>query len=487
MAKEKVIILGAGIAGSQAALELAEDYDVHIFTKSALLASNSALAQGGIAAAVHPDDEPLSHYRDTLIAGHFENNRKAVRLLVEEAPHIIEELRQAGFLFDCTPNGKLLFGLEGAHSAPRILHAGGDQTGLLLTRFLHDRFPASVKLHTYEMASSILLDQDGHAAGIRTFTTKDGHCHFYHCDHLIIATGGAGQLFGNTSNDASITGDGIAMAIQVGAAIRDLSAIQFHPTLYFANGRAVGLVSEAVRGQGAVLVDQSGRALMAGEHPLADLAPRDIVSKVLFRAQNAGCSIFLDLSKVTDFEAKFPHITAMLDENQEPFRQTKKIPVQPGAHFLMGGIATNLSGQTSVPDLYAIGEAASTGVHGSNRLASNSLLEAFVFSKRAADQIKRTTISHKKMAIIPKKDCLSGGVSLPERTLLQEKVRQALGIERSEESLEHLLSFLKAYSFPSCQVVDSDTLERRNMCILAARMAENALTQLRQTEIEMRS
>ncbi|WP_239254613.1 FAD-dependent oxidoreductase [Listeria ilorinensis] len=485
MVKEKVIILGAGIAGSQTALELAQDYDVHIFTKSDPLASNSALAQGGIAAAVHPDDEPLSHYRDTLIAGHFENNRKAVRLLVEEAPHIIEELHREGFIFDQTSKGKLLFGLEGAHSMPRILHAGGDQTGLLLTRFLHDHFPATVQFHQHEMATSILLDEYGHVAGIRTLTTKDGHCHFYHCDHLIIATGGIGQIFGSTSNDLSITGDGIAMAIQIGARVSDLSAIQFHPTLYFANGHAVGLVSEAVRGQGAVLVDQNDRRLMAEEHPLADLAPRDVVSSVLFRAQNAGCTIFLDISAVTDFETKFPQITAMLDKNQEPFRLTKKIPVQPGAHFLMGGISTNLSGQTSIPDLYAIGEAASTGVHGSNRLASNSLLEAFVFSKRAADQIKRTKVAYKKMAIIPKKTKGLQG-TLPEKAVLQEKVRQALGIERSEKTLNDLLCFLATHSFLNCQVTNKDMLERRNMCILAAKMADNALVQLQRVETEMR-
>ncbi|EAE5700235.1 L-aspartate oxidase [Listeria monocytogenes] len=467
MTKERVIIIGSGIAGCTAAFRLMHDYDVTIITKGLKEESNSMLAQGGVAAAVSKNDTPKKHFSDTFQAGCFHNKVLAVNQLVTNGPIVIQKLIAEGMTFD-EQNGELSLGLEGAHQLPRILHTGGDQTGKFLTIFLQEKL---TNIHWQEQKMAIeIIKQNDTAIGVHCLD-KENQLHTYYGEHIILASGGLGQLFPVTTNAATISGDGLALAYRAGAKLTDMEFIQFHPTLLFLNGRCHGLISEAVRGEGAKLIRADGSAVMTDVHPRADLAPRDIVAATLFAEIQDGNEVFLDITPIPNFEERFPGITANLDAYHVPFRETKRIPVHPGAHFLMGGIRTDLQGKTNIPGLYAIGEVANAGVHGANRLASNSLLETLVFGEKVAEYIltqKTNLIDHPEIPLSNQTQT----PHLPDKQLLQEKIWETLGITRKPEKITEFLHWLTDFDYANHT---RETAEISHMLITAKLIAESAL------------
>lgn len=400
----RVVVVGSGIAGLSAALRAhAAGHRVTIATKRAIDDGATRHAQGGIAGVMFPDDRVADHVRDTLEAGAWLGDPDAVRVLCEEGPWRIRQLIELGVAFDRGATGQYARGLEGAHSSARILHAGGDATGAEIERVLVQRVrQGGIEVLEGAFLRDLLVD-GGRAVGVELLVSEawlpgpdapaaagGATRRLLDADAVVLATGGAGRLFDVTSNPEVATGDGVAAAIRAGTAVVDLEFVQFHPTLV-----ALGepfLVSEAVRGEGAVLRSRDGRAFMADVHPLADLAPRDVVARAIWRemAASGGDAVLLDATAHSaEFLAKrFPTIDRELrarglDWSREP------VPVRPGAHYAMGGVATDLDGRTTLPGLYAIGETARARVHGANRLASNSLLEGLVFGARAAAAIGR--------------------------------------------------------------------------------------------------
>ena len=390
-----IVVIGAGVAGLSAALAVAgTDHDVVLVTKTELVESNTYHAQGGIAAAIFPDDDPKLHAQDTMAAGHGLCEPKAVEILTREGADRVREFAKAGVRFDRDAEGHMLRGLEAAHSRARVVHAGGDATGRILELDVSAMVRSNPRIHIMEHAFlKDLILRDGTISGVRLLvkdsdgnpTTTD-----LAANRVILATGGAGRLYPYTTNPQVATADGLAAALRAGAQTADLEFYQFHPTAL-----AVGehfLVSEAVRGEGAVLLDEHGDRYMTAVDPRAELAPRDVVARENFRVmqRQQGRPVMLDVSPMRkenpDLAAflkhRFPTIDAYtrslgFDWSREP------IPVAPAAHYYMGGIRTDLNGRASIPGLYAAGECARTGVMGSNRLASNSLLEGLVFGRRA--------------------------------------------------------------------------------------------------------
>lgn len=409
------VVVGSGIAGLTVALHaVASGCRVTLVTKDELAHANTRFAQGGIAAVMFDDDHVEDHIRDTLIAGAGLCDPEAVRVLAEEGPARIRELVALGVAFDRDPDGDWVKGLEAAHSYPRILHAGGDATGTAIERALVARLRASA-VEVIEHAFLVdLVSADGRVTGVDLLVgerTDDGRAdgepdagtpraqqagcrRVIAADAVVLATGGAGELYAHTTNPPVATADGIAAALRAGAGVTELEFFQFHPTVLAAG--AAFLVSEAVRGEGAVLRDESGRPVMAGRHPDGDLAPRDVVARAIAEvmAQQHGRPVLLDATGLRPtveetarfLAARFPTIDAAVRDRGLNWAR-EPIPVTPAAHYLMGGIVTDLWGRTSLPGLYAVGEVARTGVHGANRLASNSLLEGAVFGARAGDTI----------------------------------------------------------------------------------------------------
>ena len=378
------IIIGTGLAGLWTAWRLAEEGRASVLlTKGTLADSASAWAQGGIAAALGPGDSPALHAADTLAAGDGLADPEAVRVLTTEGPDRIRQLIELGAMFDRGPDRALRLGLEGAHSGPRILHAGGDRTGAMLVSCIADiasRHPL-IEIFEHTEVTRLLI------AGERVLgvvAVQDGSSPFTLAGPaVVLATGGVGQVFAVTTNPLPATGDGWALAHQVGAELRDLEFLQFHPTALKLPGvNPAPLISEAVRGAGATLVDRAGRRFVFDVDARGELASRDVVAQAVAAVDCAG-GAWLDGRHVADLAAQFPGVTAMLARHGlDPARDL--IPVTPAMHYAMGGIATDLDGRTTRPGLWAVGEVASTGVHGANRLASNSLLEALVFADRAA-------------------------------------------------------------------------------------------------------
>ncbi|MBG9448505.1 L-aspartate oxidase [Cytobacillus firmus] len=379
-----VLIIGSGVAALQLAKKLRQDLNVIILTKSTIKNGNSYMAQGGIAAALGKNDHPSKHYMDTLEAGRFHNDSDAVLSLTSEAPTLIKELNQEGCLFDMDSEGSIALGREGAHSENRIVHGGGDSTGKTVIDFMLLKQNPNVRFLEDILVFQLLINEkDGRCIGLKGKDSA-GAIHRFFSSHVVLATGGCGQLYEYTSNAVTVTGDGIALAYRAGAEIADMEFIQFHPTLLYKDGKALGLISEAVRGEGGRLITEDGSPVMEGLHPQGDLAPRHIVSQAIYHSLEKGKTVFLDISSIENFKSRFPTITKICEENGVDLG-LGKIPVSPGSHFLMGGIKTDLLGRTSIPGLYAIGEAACTGIHGANRLASNSLLEGLYCGKRLAD------------------------------------------------------------------------------------------------------
>ncbi|MBM7572045.1 L-aspartate oxidase [Aquibacillus albus] len=442
--KENVVIIGSGLAALTIAERLSGDKNVIVLTKSTIHRSNSVKAQGGIAASVGEGDHWESHYQDTMTAGCFFNEEQAVEVLVKKGPHYIKKLMDRGLPFDKNAKGELLLGKEGAHMHRRILHAGGDATGNVLMDFLIKHLQISV----IEGENVLDLIMDGtKCVGVIT-SNKNGNLNYYTADHVILATGGCGGLYQVTSNDSTTAGDGIALAYRAGAELNDLEFMQFHPTMLYTNNRCYGLVSEAVRGEGAVLKTKDGKPIMERVHPLKDLAPRDIVAREIQTYLNNGETIYLDISMIEDFQQKFPTITSIC-EKANIFIENGLLPVAPGAHFLMGGVKTNLYGETNVEGLYAIGEVACNGVHGANRLASNSLLEGIVFSNLLADRLlsfpgQSNTI---KQRVEQKSNPSRNHLELPSKEEIQEVMTRYVGIERSREGLLFAKQWMERFNF----------------------------------------
>ncbi len=474
----RVIVVGSGIAGMIAALEASRRHEVVLVTKSELAESNTRYAQGGIAAALFDDDSVASHVADTLVAGAGLNDRHAVEVLCSEGPARVRDLIALGVRFDRDASGRLARGHEAAHSHRRVIHAMGDATGLAIELALVDdirRSGVEIRENTFMRD---LVVRDGRVAGVSLLA--DGVVFELDADIVILASGGAGQLYTHTTNPAVATGDGVAAALRAGVVLSDLEFYQFHPTSLAVRGNP--LISEAVRGEGAVLLSASGDRFMRSVHPDAELAPRDVVARGIAEqmAEQGGVPVLLDAAALgrTFLETRFPGITAAtaahgFDWSVEP------IPVTPAAHYWMGGIRTDDVGRTSLPGLFAVGEVANTGVHGANRLASNSLLESLVFAWRAAaalDTPWRPLVLSEIQELTSINSSIDGvssssGQSTPEfpaegleRGALQRLMWDAAGISRDGSQLAWAEQTLASWAASGDTVTE---LENRNLLDLA--------------------
>jgi L-aspartate oxidase len=394
MERVDFLVIGAGIAGLSAAVRLADVGSVLVVTKEELAESNTAYAQGGIAVAMGGDEDVALHLEDTMAAGDGLVNRTAAAVLVAEGPKRVEELLAWGTAFDRYPEsdeangGELMRTREGAHSLSRILHANGDATGreiaVSLLRHVREIAVRTGRIELMEWATSVDLIVDGGRVAGATLLDGEGGLRVVRAGAVLLASGGAGQVYSDTTNPAVATGDGIAMAYRAGAEVSDMEFYQFHPTAFSEPGAPRFLLSEALRGEGAHLLNAKGERFMERYHPLLELAPRDVVARAITREGMDG-TVYLDMRHVKkDLQARFPGISRFLTKYRLELGRDL-IPVRPAAHYLMGGVRTDVQGRTSLPGLYAAGEAACTGVHGANRLASNSLLEGLVFGALAAE------------------------------------------------------------------------------------------------------
>jgi L-aspartate oxidase len=439
----RVVVVGTGIAGLIAAHRASERHDVVLVTKSRLSESNTRYAQGGIAVAMFPDDSVESHIADTLRAGAGLCDPVAVAVLCEEGPQRVRDLIALGVEFDRS-EGELVRGHEAAHSSRRVLHAGGDATGFAIeSALLRAVRRRAIEVHEHTFVTDLVVD-DGVVRGVDVIAT-DGATHRIPADVVVLASGGAGQLFRHTTNPEVATGDGIAAAWRAGAAVSDLEFYQFHPTALALPGNH--LVSEAVRGEGAVLRDAHGERFMVGVHPDAELAPRDVVARGIATAmaRQGGRPVVLDATALgADFlRTRFPGITAACAERGLDWTVTP-VPVTPAAHYAMGGIRTDIDGRTTLPGLFAVGEATCTGVHGANRLASNSLLESLVFAWRAADALdapgsplEPTTSGS---ALVP-----VAGATPVDRGALRDLMWRHAGLERDAAGLSEAAGVLAGW------------------------------------------
>jgi L-aspartate oxidase len=444
-----VVIVGSGIAGLSTALGIARHSSLHamLVTKDVLAAGSTRWAQGGIAAALAADDSPEQHLADTLAAGAGLCDEDAVRLLVREGPAAVRDLVQLGTRFDRVRDGGLALGREGGHHRDRIAHAGGDATGAEIERALVTRVldASGVEIVEHALVLDLLRDATGAIAGVTLHVMGEGQrdgVGAVRARSVVIATGGIGQVYASTTNPSVSTGDGVAAALRAGAVVRDLEFVQFHPTvaaLSALGARSHGqqpLVSEAVRGEGAFLVDGAGVRFMTAEHERADLAPRDVVAKaILRRMQATGAEhVWLDGRHfgAEKWRVRFPTIYSTLTSlGIDPVHEL--IPVVPACHYASGGIRTSQYGQTSILGLYACGEAACTGVHGANRLASNSLLEGLVFGRRIASTIVAEPGTFREPAPSAGR---SGVVDDAIRTRLQRLMSEHIGVLRHAKGLE---------------------------------------------------
>jgi len=451
------IVVGAGVAGMRAAIEAASFGRVLCLAKRELTESNTRYAQGGIAAALSDEDEISLHLQDTLNAGDGLCNPDAARILVEEGPPRIEELIQWGTEFD-RHGTKLVFAREGAHSRNRVLHAHGDSTGQEIGRALYHRAAAikNITFREFEFTTDLLIE-DGRVTGISVLDEAGNARHIY-ARAVLLATGGLGQVYANTTNPGVATGDGVAMAWRAGAEISDMEFIQFHPTALYLPGAPRFLLSEALRGDGAYLRNSDLVRFMPKYHEMAELAPRDVVARAIAHELEV-CPlkdpvVYLDLTHLDAERMKkhFPRIYSTCLQYNIDFT-AELVPIRPAAHYAMGGVRTDLYGRTNLAGLYAAGEVASTGVHGANRLASNSLLEGLVYGARAAQAMaaEAPEVAHHANTI-PAATACNGGkpVAEPEIEAAIEKTRELLwrdaGIVRDGKRLRGVISELQTIS-----------------------------------------
>lgn len=480
MKKTDVLIIGGGLAAVMCALKLVDQMSVTIVMKGSTKDGNSWKAQGGIAAALDKTtDSWRLHKIDTLKAGCEINDRSMVDILVKEGTIRLENWIDKGLSFDKNASGKMIFAQEGAHGQRRILHAGGDQTGKKTMGFFVEKLKNRALIYENLEAIDLVTDEKGTCRGA-SFLNKVGESTTVYANHTVLATGGIGGLFQETSNDPLLTGDGIAMAYRAGAAVRDMEYIQFHPTLIFSHGRTAGLASEALRGEGATIIDQFGTKVMKHVHTLMDLAPRDIVARVIYKHIQKGDHLFLDISSIENFSRRFPQIKSLCDKADIDWKQGK-IPIRPGAHFHMGGVKTNKHGQTSINGLFAIGEVACNGVHGANRLASNSLLEAIVFGERTGEWILNNKSTDHEINVGQKRAKRYRKPILPMKEEIRERVSESLGVVRKETSLHKFILWIQQYGVDEWMCHhrtdwNKAEIETANMLVTSLLIAQAALT-----------
>ena len=442
----RVLIIGSGLAGINAALLASEFADVTLLTKGALEQTNTQRAQGGIAAAVADLDDPQTHAADTIRAGAGLCVREAVTLMTAAGPAAIGRLRRLGVDFDRGADGALSLATEGAHSTARVLHAGGDRTGLhIQTALLRRLAEARVDVRS-DIAATELAIEAGRCVGAITDEPAA-----LLADAVVLATGGAGALYRTTTNPPDATGDGVALAFRAGALVRDIEFMQFHPTA-LVSGDGAFLISEALRGEGAALLDAAGDRFMTRVHPDAELAPRSVVARAItetMRRDGRG-HVLLDIShRDADYlRRRFPGVYRGALERGCDIT-AGPIPVAPAAHYQMGGVYTDLDGRTTVAGLYAAGECASTGVHGANRVASNSLLEAAVFSSRAAEAIRSGSAAASAPSGHAAMLRWQLGGAAPSFEALQSTMNELVGITRSGPQLDAALERFRDWSEPA--------------------------------------
>lgn len=458
-----VAIFGSGVAGLSVACSLPDGLDVAVFSKGPYREGSTPFAQGGIAAAIGPKDAPATHASDTLVAAVGLADPRAVQVLTEQAPDAIRFLEEQGALFD-RDGDELSLTLEGGHTRPRIVHAGGDATGAEISRAL---FAMAVKRSVPIVNDAFLVDLVCNAAGeaAGAIVLIEGEPHLVRFGAVVLASGGAGQLFASTTSPSTCTGDGMAVAYRAGAELCDLEFVQFHPTVLASANDPRPLISEALRGEGAVLLDDRGERVMEGLHALGDLAPRDVVARAMVQLMHArGLEhLYLDAREIAGrMEKRFPTISATLArEGIDPAHDL--IPVSPASHYSIGGVRTTIDGETSIARLYAAGEVASVGIHGANRLASNSLLEGVVFGRRIAHAIESTTLGRPGRILWP--DEPTTARAAPDRERLRSAMDRHAGVVRTEQGLQ----LLRALTEPQPGVVhpSQSAIETENMAQLA--------------------
>ncbi len=483
--KYEYIIVGSGIAGLYTALLAREQGSVLIITKGSIDDCNTKHAQGGIAAAIGKDDSPELHLKDTIAAGDGLCNIEAVRILVNEAPARIADLVNLGVPFD-TVDGEIALTKEAAHSVFRILHAGGDATGEHIEVTLSKRVRASrIQLLEDCPVTEILVEQ-GAVRGVRALDCHTGSTEEFECRFLVLATGGAGQLYKFTTNSDVATGDGIALAYCAGAKVTDMEFFQFHPTVLHLAGVPPFLISEAVRGEGGVLRNADRHRFMPDYAPEADLAPRDVVARsILYEMIKTGSGhVFIDATQLPCYVItnRFPQIYRFCLEHGLDITKNL-IPVAPAAHYIMGGVSTNSWGETNIAGLFAVGETACTGVHGANRLASNSLLEAVVFAQRIVEgtlketprEIVTSSLNddiHRSLS--PRR--ISKTAPPPSLSTLQALLWDKVGIMRNRKDLTEAADILAAWQNCLPQPKDRPSYELANLVLTARLITEAALT-----------
>lgn len=479
-----ILVIGSGAAGLQTAWSLAEaGREVLAAVRDELQDSNTAKAQGGIAAALGKDDDPSLHYQDTLVAGAGLTDEKMAKIVVTEGPQAVLDLLHHGAQFDRNPDGTLALGREGCHSRNRIVHANGDSTGAEVSRALRAIAGREKRIRTLEHCYvTDLLVRDGICWG--AMALHQGKMLHIRARGTVLATGGVGRLFAHTTNPEGAVGSGLALAYRAGAELMDMEFVQFHPTALAIPGHPSFLVSEAVRGAGALLYNTRGERFMPGYHPMKELAPRDVVARAIATEMKACGSdhVLLDATVIDRVEEKFPMIFRTLLEYGVDMRK-ERIPIAPAAHYMMGGIRTDAWGHTSIQRLYACGEAACTGLQGANRLASNSLLEGLVFGRRAAQALCKDLPADQSFAeesdwqsrLQPWE--ISPGTLEADRQALQDIMSRQLGIARDRESIEKALEALAAIGkkYEGAAASASAQLDIKSQLLVSRLIAQAAL------------
>lgn len=480
--KYSVIIIGSGISGLYLANKLSESSSfqdgILIVTKENLFSGSSSLAQGGIVSVIpelNKQDSIESHIKDTLKAGCGLNNINTVKVVSENSATVAQELIRFGVEFDKDDKNILNFTLEGAHSCPRILHSQGDSTGRVIEETLCDRIKnaKNVELYDKTMALELLVDETKTCKGIIVFNYQYGEYEAIYSNNIVIATGGIGQIYKNTTNPSESTGDGIALAHKAGADVENMEFVQFHPSaLYVKNKTTMPLVSESVRGEGAKLVDLDGNYFAKDYHTLADLAPRDVVARAIVEQCKKTDTEYvnIDISQIgiEKFKQRFPTILSLCKDNNIDV-ESGLLPVIPAQHYFMGGIKVNLRCETSIKNLYAIGECASSGLHGANRLASNSLLECGVFAHILAKQLIKQDTQPPKKHDERIKDTIDKYINREINTndefektntlfqKLKNTMTQNTGIIRTQNSLQKALDDINEIEFELRKINLSDS------------------------------
>lgn len=475
------VVVGSGLAGLSTAYHASKYGSVAIITKANLDVSNSYNAQGGIAAAMLPEDSFESHKEDTFTAGRGLCDEPSVDILVKEGVLRVQELIDLGMSFD-TEDGQLLYGLEGGHSHRRILHAGGDVTGRELTQFMASKVAEIDNIIPYEGTTAVdLLVEDGRCCGVKALRFKDQATMLFQSSAVILASGGVSRIYQRSTNPRTATGDGIALAWRHGAAVQDMEFIQFHPSALSIEGHDAFLISEAVRGEGAHILNSKGERFMTELHPLAELAPRDTVTFDIYREmQREGSkNVFLCLNHLDGeyIKKRFSSIFAEVKKFGYDLT-TDKIPISPAAHYMVGGIQTDLHGETTLPGLWACGEVASTGVMGANRLASNSLLECIVFAKRVAERAKNDVALERKDIHVSELEYHeeNEAVFLKYKNEMSQMMSEHVSIVRTEKELQKVKARLLEIEAQFCGLEPEYNISKiLNMCQVCQLITDSAL------------